>query len=745
MIGNKYKGEPIDVWSSGITLYNMVCGLVPFWDDNDEILYKKITECKYSIPTYISDGAKDLIKRILVSDPEKRYKIEDIKRHPWFGIVYPSRCVDGLMINTHIMPIEESIIGKMKDEYDFNPEEIRLGILANKHSNITTTYYLLLKKFVDEGNKSCADMWSNLYKDYLGNHKNLLNNYNHDINIIIRERCIKPPTEEEDIRLIPIVLDIKSNLNNKKEHKIYPEKSSNINKKSVAFNNSIEIITSKGNIMYDFLVKEDEKSMVLVTRKLSSKNNKEKYLTLNDLNNEDNFKTKTNILKQNNFDSINYLQNSFDIKNLNIKKRLSFLETTKNKAPMDCSYKTNEVLNNKLDEELMKNNYLRSDKDLKVKINIKSESNLNILVENSCEDLNNNTLSRVYPKNKDNDNISTVENHILNEKNFNYTNNFLDTSMSNDFNNDSCKIQDPSIDNSYNSKNIEKQRVVSSFNNHYTNSEKDKSIINNNNLKTIELNKSLEKQTYYTNDNNNNNNNKNFEKKIVKTKNTSISSRISYVPKISIENKTNLNKEKSNRNYKIIQSNVCKNNINNNLNYSKSIISNNLKNNCNIAYVKKQSNNTRSKINNNKLNDTVNSVNNNDSLNTLKKIVNTQTTSDFNNKKAKHTSVNFNTIENTDNIKKNKINTNNSKSNSKLIKLNTYFSSKTNKDQKKETTNNKNITNANCKINNFLVLSDKKIKPTSNQIYKINTTSMFKLNKLKLINTIFLKQLLTNL
>jgi len=62
----------------------MLCGYLPFEDQDTEKLYKKIMNCEYSIPNYISESAKDIIKCILNTNPEQRYTIEQIRQHPWF-------------------------------------------------------------------------------------------------------------------------------------------------------------------------------------------------------------------------------------------------------------------------------------------------------------------------------------------------------------------------------------------------------------------------------------------------------------------------------------------------------------------------------------------------------------------------------------------------------------------------------------------------------------------------------------
>ena len=70
--GKKYQGLQTDIWSAGVILYAMVCGYLPFEDPKTSNLYKKILNADYTIAKYVSSDGKDLITKILNTDPEDR-------------------------------------------------------------------------------------------------------------------------------------------------------------------------------------------------------------------------------------------------------------------------------------------------------------------------------------------------------------------------------------------------------------------------------------------------------------------------------------------------------------------------------------------------------------------------------------------------------------------------------------------------------------------------------------------------
>ena len=141
VIGNKYDGFLIDIWSSGIILFAMLCGFLPFEDQDNEILFKKIYECKVEFPNDISKDAIDLMKKIMVSNPKKRITLNEIKNHRFY-----------LKGKKKFQQLHPSLVKEVENTYEGKIKYIKED--QKKEENI---YKINNKKFEEKENEQKND------------------------------------------------------------------------------------------------------------------------------------------------------------------------------------------------------------------------------------------------------------------------------------------------------------------------------------------------------------------------------------------------------------------------------------------------------------------------------------------------------------------------------------------------------------------------------------------------------------
>ncbi|KAK2762758.1 spindle assembly checkpoint kinase [Arachnomyces sp. PD_36] len=79
---DNFYTEKVDLWSLGVLIYEFLVGEAPF-EDTPVMTHRRIVRGEMKVPSFVSSEAKDLIKRLLVLDPEKRILLEDVQQHPW--------------------------------------------------------------------------------------------------------------------------------------------------------------------------------------------------------------------------------------------------------------------------------------------------------------------------------------------------------------------------------------------------------------------------------------------------------------------------------------------------------------------------------------------------------------------------------------------------------------------------------------------------------------------------------------
>ncbi|KAJ3026084.1 UNVERIFIED_CONTAM: hypothetical protein HDU68_006224 [Siphonaria sp. JEL0065] len=87
LLGHGYT-KCVDYWTLGVLIYEMITGLPPFYDENQNEMYKRIVGDELVFPDELGDCVKDLLSKMLNRDPNARLGnngAQEIKNHPWFA------------------------------------------------------------------------------------------------------------------------------------------------------------------------------------------------------------------------------------------------------------------------------------------------------------------------------------------------------------------------------------------------------------------------------------------------------------------------------------------------------------------------------------------------------------------------------------------------------------------------------------------------------------------------------------
>lgn len=83
MIQGKGHDHTLDIWSTGVLLYEMVVGRPPFQSTNHGHLISKILTLQLVFPYFVSNAVQDLVVRLLRHDPRERLPLAEALRHRW--------------------------------------------------------------------------------------------------------------------------------------------------------------------------------------------------------------------------------------------------------------------------------------------------------------------------------------------------------------------------------------------------------------------------------------------------------------------------------------------------------------------------------------------------------------------------------------------------------------------------------------------------------------------------------------
>ena len=196
-----YNPESADIWSTGILLYQMLTGSLPFKSQKDLELIRLIIRGDYSMPNSLSVNMKTLIKGLLETKEEKRFKLNDIFNQQIIKEkkITKASLLQGLNILTTKYPIDEIAVNIFKNNLNIEEEILRKNLENNKFNEITSLFKQIISKLTTKGIQNINDLSSNKFIAYIKDNKNLLKEeeqINNIQNYLKKEEEVKKQSED---------------------------------------------------------------------------------------------------------------------------------------------------------------------------------------------------------------------------------------------------------------------------------------------------------------------------------------------------------------------------------------------------------------------------------------------------------------------------------------------------------------------------------------------------------------------
>ena len=176
--GQKYYGLLSDIWSSGVVLYAMIYGYLPFCDDDNEININNIITGNYELDNHASENVRYLIKGCLNVNVIERFDIEMIKRNKWFNSFENFKESKGIIVGVNKIPIDKDVV-KNCVQFGFEEKNIEKSIKENLFDRNYAIYSILLRKKEKDGFESVGDLRSEKFLQFINDERNLVK-YNKD-------------------------------------------------------------------------------------------------------------------------------------------------------------------------------------------------------------------------------------------------------------------------------------------------------------------------------------------------------------------------------------------------------------------------------------------------------------------------------------------------------------------------------------------------------------------------------------
>ncbi|KRZ74435.1 5'-AMP-activated protein kinase catalytic subunit alpha-2 [Trichinella papuae] len=152
--GRFYAGPEVDIWSCGIVLYVLLSGKLPFEDDREIVLYRKINSGVYAIPNSFSNSVTSLIYKILQVHPMRRATAKTIMAHPWFAVNVPDYLFPKIS-DEETLIVDLSVVKEISQKFHATEKEVTMALLQNDpYNQFSIAYNLVVENRRSEKNQT---------------------------------------------------------------------------------------------------------------------------------------------------------------------------------------------------------------------------------------------------------------------------------------------------------------------------------------------------------------------------------------------------------------------------------------------------------------------------------------------------------------------------------------------------------------------------------------------------------------
>ena len=272
--------EHLDIWCIGILMFELLTGTVPFKGKDFESLNNNILSLKIQWPNDINIDAKNLISKILKSEPKDRISLEEMLKHPFFLKNTSISSLDTILLKPIHKEYSPFIISKDIPEMNASTKEkymneCNINIEDTHYNNINEVNFKELYDRLMESYDMLSCSYNQLINEKDELHKELDEVKEYNISLQYEKKNLLQEIECKNKHIINLNNEIALNKERKKIEEQFDDafKNDNTNHSNIieTFQQHIELINKQLNMLIECSTMEQHdkyKTQLINTKEL---------------------------------------------------------------------------------------------------------------------------------------------------------------------------------------------------------------------------------------------------------------------------------------------------------------------------------------------------------------------------------------------------------------------------------------------------------------------------------------------